>query len=1185
MMEETRFKVGEVIDNRYRVRSVIGSGGMGILYRVSDEATQDASLALKTVRLDGHTIDSPESVQRFQREFQVLTQLRHPNLVQVFDYGITAQGQLYFTMEWIQGQDLTAHMRRTSLIDGIPVMIQVCRALAYLHARGVIHGDLKPTNVLLPDGQQVKLIDFGVALEARAPETHTRYYSPGYTAPEVRQMRPVDHRIDLYSLGAMWYEWLVGEPPLFTPGSERLIPFTLTETLEAQDHVPEALGDVIARLLATSPSERYASANQVIQAINQATGSAYALETQETAGSYALRTHFVGRQAEMDTLLHVWTQAQTAEGKLVLIGGQAGVGKTRLVEELEIQAELEGARVVWGQCVERGGGAYHPWREVLRVVVRYVEDADEATMKRVGPVLAALLPELWQCPYMADAAPPAELDPQAAQQRLHDAIAQVLQAAGRLRPTMVAIEDTHWADEATLALLSFLTRIPAQTGLLVCTTYRSEEIDPQHPLATLAGAHVLRIQLAPLLPEVTADLARSMLGLDELPPLLADKLQRTTGGNALFVQELIRSLAVEGEVLQRTVEGWHIDGQALREARLPDSIRQVVERRLGHLPAETRQVLRWAAVMGLVFWDGGIVEVGQMTQAQVQAGLQAAMDQGLVLERDETAFAGQREYLFTNPTVREVSYDGIPQDEHQQVHRRAAAWLIAHSDEETGEHLGLIADHLERAGQTQQAVTYLRKAGEQAAAQFANVEAISYLSHALELILEDDLAGRYALLLAREKVYDLQGAREAQAQDLATLDELAEALDDPSTGPWSFGPGTKGSGQAARRTEVALRRANYAETTGDYPGAIVAAQAAIRLARAAQDVFKEATGLYVWGDVLQHRAEYEAARMQLEQALTLVRAASLDQLEAHNLRLLGRIFFRQRNYAQAEVCCKQALRIYGELGHRQGESRTFNILGLVFFEQGECAEGRVHYEQALRIAREIGDRRIEGIVINNLGEVFTYLGDYARARAHLELALQISREISDRRGESCRLDNLGLVFTHQGDCVKARSYCEQAVGIAREFGGRRVQGDALTFLGHALAGLACLSEAADAYRQALALRRELGQHNLAMEALAGLACVSLAQGNLPKAQAQVEEILSYLETDDLNSTYEPFKVYLACYRVLDANEDPCAQTILKEAHSLLQEQAAKIDDEALRRSFLENVPAHREIMSAFAKGQ
>jgi predicted ATPase len=1218
-MTETPFNVGTLIESRYRILTVIGSGGMGTLYRVSDEARSNEILALKTVRLKTQTTERAESAERFQREFQLLTQLRHPNLVSVYNFGITTNSELYFTMEWIEGEDLEPKQHPLEPAATIPVMIQVCRALAYLHARGVIHGDLKPQNILMTgdagDGEpHVKIVDFGLAHEIRSSEDRARYYTPGYTAPEARHPHPIDHRTDLYSLGAMWFALLVGEPPMFMPGAgrERLIRFALDEALEGQGQIPKAVAAVIARLMATSPDNRYASANEVIEAVNEITGNAYQLETQETASSYALRTHFVNREEEIEALQTLWEQAKSDEGKLVLIGGEGGVGKTRLVAELEVQAELEGARVVWGQCVESGGSAYHPWREVLRVLVRYVEDADKTTMQRIGPVLTALLLELWNRDYMQELEPPADLEPQAARQRLNDAIIQVLHTAAKLRPTVVVIENAHWADEASLEMLRFLARIPGQTGLLTCVTYRDDEVDADHLLEQLAGEWVQRVRVRRLSPEVTTELVRSMLGLEQLPALLTERVQQTTGGNAFFVQELIRSLATEGEVLRRTVGGWQVDGKALQEAQLPESIRQVVWRRMGQLSAGGRQALSWAAVMGTVAWEKGIAEVGQVAWQRVRVALREGLEQGLVVVRDETSLTGEREYIFLNPTVWEVSYEGIPREERQENHSRAAAWLMARSGDEIEEHLGLIANHLERAGQTKQAADYLRRAGEQAAAQFANAEAVAYFSHALELTAEDNQEERYALLLEREKVYDVQGAREAQDRDLAALEEIAQTLADNE------------QPAAERQAEVSLRRANYAEVTGDYPAAIAAAQKAIELAQDTQDTNREAAGYLRWGWTLWRQGDYDAARLQLDQALNLSRAAGVHKTEADSLSSLGFVCAAQGAYDQARAYYEQALPIYRQVGDRRGESYVLNVFGVTFAEQADYDRGRTRFEQALSIYREIGDRWGEGVVLENLGwvlldqghydearihleqalricreidnlwdegetlnllgSVFLALGDYSEAQADFEQALHTFREIGNREGECWSLSRLCLLFHGTGDDETARTYCQQALSNAQEIASP-YQGNALTNLGHVLMNQGHLAEATERYQQALTLRREWGQQNLAMDSAAGLARAYLAQGDLPQAQAQVEEILSYLEDHTLDGAKEPFRVYLTCYRVLHANQDPRAPDILHTAHRLLQERAANIGDEETRRSFLENVTAHQEIVREFVESE
>jgi len=195
--------------------------------------------------------------------------------------------------------------------------------------------------------------------------------------------------------------------------------------------------------------------------------------------------------------------------------------------------------------------------------------------------------------------------------------------------------------------------------------------------------------------------------------------------------------------------------------------------------------------------------------------------------------------------------------------------------------------------------------------------------------------------------------------------------------------------------------------------------------------------------------------------------------------------------------------------------------------------------------------------------------------------LRICREIGERYGACIALLNSGLVSHNQGDNETAHEYSQQALELAQSIGSRTHQGYTWTVLGHVLAGLGRLAEAMDAYHRALALRRELNEHHLVIESLAGLSLVSLAQNDLDQAQAQVEEILSYLEDNTLDGTEEPFRVYLTCYRVLHAGQDARAGDVLGRAYRLLQERSAKIGDEEMRRAFLENVPYHRDIVAAW----
>ncbi|HZY43114.1 MAG TPA: tetratricopeptide repeat protein, partial [Anaerolineae bacterium] len=233
----------------------------------------------------------------------------------------------------------------------------------------------------------------------------------------------------------------------------------------------------------------------------------------------------------------------------------------------------------------------------------------------------------------------------------------------------------------------------------------------------------------------------------------------------------------------------------------------------------------------------------------------------------------------------------------------------------------------------------------------------------------------------------------------------------------------------------------------------------------------------------------------------------------------------------------------------------------------------------LRMCREIGNRRDECVSLGNLADVALYLGDHQAAHEYTEQAIKLARQIGNKISESWSLASQGLLLHQRKDDEAAYEYSQRALAIAADVGARHEQARAYTFSGHALIGLGKPIEAAEAYERALNLRRELGQRNLEFEALAGLARASYAQHKFDEARTHIESILLYLTDGSLDGTDEPIRVYLTCYTVLKAARDPRTEKTLITAYNILQERAERIQDDGIRRSFLENVPAHRELIA------
>jgi len=949
------------------------------------------------------------------------------------------------------------------------------------------------------------------------------------------------------------------------------------------------------------------------------------------AGEEKTRGALVGRRTEVDRLEACLEDIRAGHSHILIIEGEAGIGKSRLVEELVRLTREHGVAGLMGmgRSVEQHT-PYRAWRDIFNSYFDLDETDDPAERRRqvqvhVRDVASDLVERLPLLNDVLNLGLPeneltASLDTHLRHESLVSLLLALLHAWAVERPLVLVLEDAHWLDSLSWDLTVQVARALtiARVPLLLVVVMRPLEgehvrVEPQ-ALASMDQAESML--LAYLSPEETLTLAATRLGVSEggLPQTVAELVRTRSGGNPFFAEELIYALRDEGLVAIETERGKTrcvVRGDLDQTAQtLPDTIQGIVLSRIDRLPPEEQLTLKVAAVIGRTFayptLHDALGEHMEVSHRLLKAYLDDLANLDLTpLEAPEPELT----YIFKHIITQEVAYETLLFAQRRQLHRTVARWYErVFSDEAEGTtkepprfppygkertesslapYYPLLVYHWHQAGAEEQERRYAILAGKWAAAQFANVEAAGYLSRALELTPEDDLTTRYDLLLAREAVNNLRGEREAQAQDLVTLVNMAQEGDDDHIG-----------------AQVALRLANYQEVTSDYPAALVAVQRAVKLAARVHDLATEIECHITWGKVLWRQGDYEAARAPLKRALALARNADPAtsrssglgvkgsgirdrRSEAQSLHSLGNVYLSQGDYAAAEEHYQEALNIRRAEGHRQGEADSLSVLGVIHDELGDYSAARDYYEQALTIYHATGDRRGQTMALSNLGVVYCDMGDYEAARENHQQALELRRTIGDRWGEAVSLVNLGLVYQGLGDHEAAREHCRQALAIQREIGDRRGQGYSLTYLGRALESLEAYDAAAEAYDAAMQLRRELGQHSLAIDDLAGLARVTLAQGDSNRAQRHVTEILAWIESNGSEGIEYPLQVCLSCYRVLstagqeDSSAAEKAHAILSKAHSALQEQAAGISDQALRRKFLENVAAHRELMAAW----
>ncbi len=912
----------------------------------------------------------------------------------------------------------------------------------------------------------------------------------------------------------------------------------------------------------------------------------------------------VGRRAEVARLVACLDDLRAGHSHILLIEGDAGIGKSRLVEELTRLmrergiAGLQGA----GRSIEQQT-PYRAWRDVFVSYfdleeARQPEERRQRVQAHVRDVALNLEERIPLLNDMLNLGFPendltASLDTHLRHESLVSLLLALLRAWAAEGSLVLVMEDAQWLDslswDLTLQVARALT--VAQEPLLLVVVMRPLEgevarFEPQ----VLAGMEEVEgLSLESMSQEETLMLAAARLGLsdDGLPEPVAELVRTRAGGNPFFAQELVYALRDNDLITIETDAGSTrclVSGDLDRAAQtLPDTIQGIVLSRIDQLPPEEQLTLKVAAVIGRTFAYTALHEtLGEHMEVSHRL-LRGYLDDLTHLDLTPLeAPEPELTYLFKHIITQEVAYETLLFAQRRQLHRTVAEWYErtfgdgadldarAGLDSPLARYYPLLVYHWHQADDHDRERHYAGLAGKWAAAQYANVEAAGYLSRALELTPESDLESRYGLLAAREAVNDLRGEREAQAQDLVTLVLLAEGMKDER-----------------RDIEVALRLANYMEVTSDYSAALIAVRRAIEQAARTEGLADDTQGYIVWGKVLWRRGDYEAANAPLERALALARSADDRRSQAQGLYYLGDVYLYQGNYQAAQEHYRQALEIHRANGDRPGEADSLSNLGVIRGELGDLPEARDYFEQALSIHQTIGDRRGETMALSNLGVVYYDLGDYKAARDYHQRAFDLRLTIDDRWGEATSLVNLGLVYHGLGDDEAARQHCQRALVIQREIGDRRGEGYSLTYLGHALVGLGELEAAAEAYSKAKRLRRELGQQGLAIDDVAGLARVAMAQGNLEQALERVEEILAWIEDNGLEGIEYPLQVYMTCYRVLDATGGAAAveraESILSEAHDILLEKTAKISDDALRRSFLENVAVNSEITAAWGK--
>jgi serine/threonine protein phosphatase PrpC/predicted ATPase len=950
---------------------------MGEVHLVEDPRTGE-HFALKTLLSADELADDARLL--FRQEYLTMVRLQHPNTVRVYEYGVREDGVPFFTMEVVPGEDL-AGKPPCSPEELRDTLVQVCQALCAIHDQGFVHGDLKPENLRRrPDGV-LKLMDFGLMTRTGQPAESIRG-SLFYMAPEVARRGRVDQRADLYSLGALAYHLLLGRPPFVGDSAREVLKGHLSATpippRDLRADLPPEIEQVILRLLAKDPQQRPSSAREVLQALG--------VEVAEAGKGILLTSPLLGRDAEIQRLSAALQRVKTTATSLgVWIVGEAGMGKSRLLEEVRFEAELAG----W-LCA---GGAGHPdrvapfqiFQRLLPPLIRTALERSPA-LKHALPILAAIVPDLTE-------ARPVPLEPKEERARLFAAVAEVVQVASG-DGLLLFLEDWQWADPLSIELVDYLRRRFQDLPILYVLSSRSQE-------ATGADD---RIVLEALDAEATRGMGAAILG-QSLDWTLAHAIHEGTRGIPLAIETLLRALVEQG-VLRKSASAWQVHGHLDAET-MRSGLARVAENRLKGLSPAGMQLARVAAATGIPF---GLRLLSPIVGLDEDVFMQA-LDE--LIAADVLIRTGDAYQLAQG--FERLLYDAIPERTRPAIHGAIAERLAETLPAEPPlDLLSATTRHYLLSDLPEKAVHAALRAGQAFARLFSVSDARYFLEKGLERLP----------LLDPMPLVELEYTRALGDIGRQTAEfEVASAWYERAL------PIAKAHGE--RQANILNSMGRLYQMKAQYEPSASAYMEALELAEAEGDLRERLRALVALGRLKFLEGNAQEALPICREALEAARTADLPGFLSEALGLMGYIAVSSLPDQMDDGMrwLEEALTIRQTLGDKLGLNSTYNLLGNAHLALGAFPAAWTSFEENLRLSREVGaavDDELNAIL--NLGITGLEMGRFRETLRHAEEVLA--------RTENPVLEAVSLCLKALAACYLAEpadplAWLEQARGICK----------------------------------------------------------------------------------------------------------------------------------------------------------
>lgn len=700
-------------------------------------------------------------------------------------------------------------------------------------------------------------------------------------------------------------------------------------------------------------------------------------------------TRLVAREAEWAKVLRALDVVTQGSSRLVVLGGEAGIGKTRLAQEAAMEAARRGILVATGRCYDpQREVAFYPFLEALGTLAERAPGGVRDAIPQRWPALARLLPEYFEAvaPRLGTPEWPEELH------RVLRAVGGLLRVVTETMPVALLLDDVHWADTASLDLVQHLVRHGPDQGLLLLATYRPEDINARHPWRrALRDLHreglVERIPVAGLSREGTARLLAECLG-QPASDAFVGLVYGATEGNPFFTTEVLQALIERGDVY---CERGHWERKDLSQIEVPESVREAIIERHGRLSAPTRAVLDLASVLGGVFTFDDLVTVGGHGDEEVESALEESDAAGVVRP------IGGEDYVFHHGLIQQVLYEALSARRRKRLHRQAAQVLQA--GPELGRRAVEISQHFRHGGEPVRAVPFSLLAGEAAESVAAHAEAERHYRTALSLALEvGDQAREWEAL---EKLGGVQ-------RTVGRYDEALHALERARAG-------YRGKGDEEGEVRVTAQIAWTHFFRGTTAEGI--RQVGPMLARLEEAEPSPAVAMLwtVSAELLWAAGRFEEQLSVADRATVLARTVGDEHTLVRAELWRAYAYLAMDRIDEGVPVLEGVITMAERVGDLTTQARALNTMSVDYEESGQFAEGKRYLDRALTVAERTGDPALLTFMLHRQAQHAFCTGEWEEARRHWEQAVDVASQIGPSQSEPYASIGLGTLGLAQGD--------------------------------------------------------------------------------------------------------------------------------------------------------------------------